>query len=169
MQYLFGIVLSLLSLFLILLVLVQRGRGGGLTGALGGAGGGSAFGAKAGDTFTRVTSVVTLVWILLCSVALAMLQTSGDSKLQGGTTAPPITGAVGAPAAEGETPAATRFNPGDDAAPAATTPDLDQPATEAPKAETPAAPAAEAPQTEAPAAEAPAAEAPKSEEKPAAE
>jgi preprotein translocase subunit SecG len=34
-----------IALFLILLVLVQRGRGGGLAGALGGAGGQSAFGA----------------------------------------------------------------------------------------------------------------------------
>ena len=32
----FAIVLSLLAIFLILLVLVQRGRGGGLAGALGG-------------------------------------------------------------------------------------------------------------------------------------
>ena len=45
------------SIFLILLVLVQRGRGGGLAGALGGSGGSSAFGAKAGDTFTIITSV----------------------------------------------------------------------------------------------------------------
>ena len=38
-QYLFGALLFLMSLFLILLVLVQRGRGGGLTGAFGGMGG----------------------------------------------------------------------------------------------------------------------------------
>ena len=53
----FFIVIALIgiALFLILLVLVQRGRGGGLAGALGGAGGQSAFGAKAGDTFTKIT------------------------------------------------------------------------------------------------------------------
>ncbi len=34
-QVFFGIVIFLVSTFLILLVLVQRGRGGGLTGALG--------------------------------------------------------------------------------------------------------------------------------------
>ena len=39
------------SLFLIALVLIQRGRGGGLAGAFGGAGGQSAFGTKAGDVF----------------------------------------------------------------------------------------------------------------------
>ncbi|MFM9196710.1 MAG: preprotein translocase subunit SecG, partial [Planctomycetia bacterium] len=48
-RLLLGSMLVLTSLFLILLVLVQRGRGGGLAGALGGMGGQSAFGTKAGD------------------------------------------------------------------------------------------------------------------------
>jgi len=63
--FIFGLLLFFLSLFLILIVLVQRGRGGGLTGALGGMGGQSAFGAKAGDTFTRITVVTAVLWILL--------------------------------------------------------------------------------------------------------
>lgn len=74
-QYVFGILLFFLSLFLILLVLVQRGRGGGLTGALGGMGGQSAFGAKAGDTFTRVTMVTATLWILMCMAAIKFLAT----------------------------------------------------------------------------------------------
>lgn len=74
-QYVFGIALFFLSLFLILLVLVQRGRGGGLTGALGGMGGQSAFGAKAGDTFTRVTMVTATLWILMCMAAIRFLAT----------------------------------------------------------------------------------------------
>jgi preprotein translocase subunit SecG len=58
--------LFLLSgVFLILLVLVQRGRGGGLVGALGGAGGSSPFGSRAGDTFTRITIGAAGVWLLL--------------------------------------------------------------------------------------------------------
>lgn len=73
LQYLFGPVLFLVSLFLILLVLVQRGRGGGLAGALGGMGGQSAFGSKAGDVFTRITVVVAAIWILLCCLAIACL------------------------------------------------------------------------------------------------
>ena len=52
----------LVSGFLILVILVQRGRGGGLTGALGGMGGQSAFGTKAGDLFTKITIVVALMW-----------------------------------------------------------------------------------------------------------
>jgi preprotein translocase subunit SecG len=60
------IALWISSIFLIILVLIQRGRGGGLAGALGGMGGQSAFGAKAGDTFTRVTVCVAGAWILIC-------------------------------------------------------------------------------------------------------
>ncbi|MHB0957548.1 MAG: preprotein translocase subunit SecG [Pirellulaceae bacterium] len=70
---LFGILLFVTALFLILLVLVQRGRGGGLSGALGGMGGQSAFGTKAGDLFTRITIVVATVWILLCILAILVL------------------------------------------------------------------------------------------------
>jgi preprotein translocase subunit SecG len=74
----FAIVLSLVAIFLILLVLVQRGRGGGLAGALGGMGGSSAFGAKAGDVFTRITIVTASIWILLCLFALEWAKHRGD-------------------------------------------------------------------------------------------
>jgi preprotein translocase subunit SecG len=70
---LFGILLFVTALFLILLVLVQRGRGGGLSGALGGMGGQSAFGTKAGDLFTRITIAVATFWILLCIFAILVL------------------------------------------------------------------------------------------------
>jgi preprotein translocase subunit SecG len=70
---LFGILLFVTALFLILLVLVQRGRGGGLSGALGGMGGQSAFGTKAGDLFTRITIVVATVWILLCILTILVM------------------------------------------------------------------------------------------------
>ena len=59
------------SLFLMLLVLVQRGKGGGLTGALGGMGGQSAFGSKAGDAFTKITIITAAIWIGLCMVTIA--------------------------------------------------------------------------------------------------
>jgi len=68
-----GFTLVFTSLFLILLVLVQRGRGGGLAGALGGMGGQSAFGTKAGDMFTRITVGVAAFWIVLCILATNLL------------------------------------------------------------------------------------------------
>jgi preprotein translocase subunit SecG len=76
MQYLFGILMFVTAVFLILLVLVQRGRGGGLAGAFGGMGGQSAFGTKAGDLFTRITMVVATFWILLCIASIAVLNSN---------------------------------------------------------------------------------------------
>ncbi len=68
LQFLTGllyILIALTSVFLICLVLIQRGKGGGLAGAFGGAGGSSAFGTKAGDVFTRVTMISAGIWIAL--------------------------------------------------------------------------------------------------------
>jgi preprotein translocase subunit SecG len=84
-QGLFGILLVLMAIFLILLVLVQRGRGGGLAGALGGMGGSSAFGAKAGDVFTRITIIAAAIWIVLCIAASRWgSSTSSRINIQGG-------------------------------------------------------------------------------------
>jgi preprotein translocase subunit SecG len=54
-----------LSLFMILLVLIQKGRGGGLSSAFGGVGGNTAFGAKTGDVLTWATSIVFGVFLIL--------------------------------------------------------------------------------------------------------
>jgi preprotein translocase subunit SecG len=59
------IILFLIGVVLIGLVLIQRGRGGGLVGALGGTGGSSPFGSRAGDMFTRVTLGLAVAWIVL--------------------------------------------------------------------------------------------------------
>src|SRR5947199_10480860 len=67
-------ILLLLGIFLILLVLIQRGKGGGLIGALGGTGGSSPFGSRAGDQFTRLTIYVALVWLLLTMIQVKAIQ-----------------------------------------------------------------------------------------------
>src|SRR5687768_17273641 len=67
---LFEIVTCVIAVFLILLILVQRGRGGGLAGALGGMGGQSAFGTRAGDTFTWITYIAAALWILLATFTI---------------------------------------------------------------------------------------------------
>jgi len=60
------VLLFVVSLILTLLVLIQKGRGGGLSSAFGGGGGGStAFGAKTGDVLTWATSIVFGVFMLL--------------------------------------------------------------------------------------------------------
>ncbi|MFO0064318.1 MAG: preprotein translocase subunit SecG [Pirellulaceae bacterium] len=95
-QYFFGITTFLISLFLILLILVQRGRGGGLSGALGGPGGQSAFGTKAGDIFTRITIVTAAIWIFWCALAVWWMQIPDVVDLNsGGGAAIPVGGAVG--------------------------------------------------------------------------
>jgi preprotein translocase subunit SecG len=63
----FSMLLALASVLLIGLVLLQRGRGGGLAGAFGATGGQSAFGTKAGDIFTRLTICTAVVWVALAA------------------------------------------------------------------------------------------------------
>ena len=141
-HYAFIIPLSLLSIFLMLVILVQRGRGGGLTGALGGMGGQSAFGTKAGDLFTRITIGVAVVWILLCMLTLKVLNppnASASTPAQAKTTDKTKPGGLG-PAAvpEGATtsdsqttpPAGSASKAGDSKADDSTT--GESPATSAP-------------------------------------
>ena len=104
MHFLFGTLMLVISVFLILLVLVQRGRGGGLTGALGGAGGQSAFGTKAGDTFTRVTYGAAILWIFVCMMAIKVLQV--PAPLAGGPSRPAVKSGTRSSDAT-ETPSAT--------------------------------------------------------------
>jgi preprotein translocase subunit SecG len=67
--------------FLILVVLLQQGRGGGLGGAFGG-GATQVFGGRgAGNFMTRVTAACATVFILT-SIALAWLSSSGDRELR---------------------------------------------------------------------------------------
>jgi preprotein translocase subunit SecG len=80
-----------LGLLLILTILIQRGKGGGLVGAFGGAGGSSPFGSKAGDTFTRITLTMAAIWVLLIMIHIkvAKLDTeknSGKKEAQANTT-----------------------------------------------------------------------------------
>ena len=73
-----------IGLFLILLVLIQRGKGGGLIGALGGAGGSSPFGSRAGDQFTRITIYVALVWLFLTMAQVRVIQFAETQSILGG-------------------------------------------------------------------------------------
>jgi preprotein translocase subunit SecG len=75
----FNTLIVLTSLFLIFLVLIQRGKGGGLAGAFGGVGGSSAFGTKAGDTFTRVTVITASIWILMAMLLVVLTSRKTDS------------------------------------------------------------------------------------------
>src|SRR5688500_1766174 len=71
MNFLFWTTLCLfifVCFFMILLILIQKGRGGGLASAFGGAGGNTAFGSKTGDVLTWATSIVFGIFLLLAIV-----------------------------------------------------------------------------------------------------
>jgi preprotein translocase subunit SecG len=69
----------IVCIFLVLVILIQKGRGGGLASAFGGAGGNTAFGSKTGDVLTWVTAVVFGIFILL-AVALNLLSDYQNRK-----------------------------------------------------------------------------------------
>jgi preprotein translocase subunit SecG len=104
------VLLAFFAIFMIVLVLLQRGKGGGLTGAFTGMGGQSAFGTKAGDTFTKITMWTAFLWIVLCAATVRYLKGGGDSKLEGDLGGERPVSTDGAGAAGGLLPA---IPPGD--------------------------------------------------------
>lgn len=86
-------------LFMTLLILIQKGRGGGLASAFGGAGGNTAFGSKTGDVLTWATSVVFGVFLLLAIVLNLVAnrihaQQAGALESAAPTTAAPVDSAA---------------------------------------------------------------------------
>lgn len=82
----------ILCAIFVLLILIQKGRGGGISSAFGGAGGNTAFGSKTGDVLTWATSIVFAVFLLMC-VALNFLATevnASQTKDVNQQVAPPV-------------------------------------------------------------------------------
>jgi preprotein translocase subunit SecG len=90
-----NVVTVVLTLFLIGIILIQRGKGGGLAGAFGGMGGSSAFGTKTGDVFTKITVGVAMAWILL-SMLMVVLTNRRNTSAWGNDPATSITKELGA-------------------------------------------------------------------------
>ena len=65
---------------LILIVLIQRGKGGGLAGAFGAAGGSSAFGSRAGDAFTRITIYLAAFWALAIVIQARIVNSTAKDE-----------------------------------------------------------------------------------------
>jgi preprotein translocase subunit SecG len=110
------ILFTLVSVIMILVVLIQKGRGGGLAGAFGGGGGSTAFGSKTGDVLTWATSIIFGIFLLL-AITLNLLtryETSGNVQpspvvpIQNSTPSAPARPAPSAPAAAPAGPAATQ-------------------------------------------------------------
>ncbi len=60
-----AVLFVLVSIVLVLVILIQKGRGGGLSGAFGGGMGGGLLGSKTGDFLTWVTIVLVGVFLTL--------------------------------------------------------------------------------------------------------
>lgn len=81
-SHLLNAVIIILGLLLMLIVLIQRGKGGGLAGAFGGAGGSSPFGSRTADAFVKITLYLAAVWVLfiMIHVKLVKLDTSQQAE-----------------------------------------------------------------------------------------
>src|SRR5437870_9319424 len=83
------------AIILMLLVLIQKGRGGGLASAFGGVGGHTAFGSKTGDVLTWATAVLFGVFLLLAVVAnLTFNRANTQARAGVGASAPVSTPAA---------------------------------------------------------------------------
>lgn len=78
---------ALAALILVLVVLIQKGRGGGLSSAFGGIGN-SLLGTKTGDFLTWVTICLVAVWLLLSIAAAKWFKPQVSEYLQTQQEAP---------------------------------------------------------------------------------
>ena len=77
-----GIVWSVIAVTLILIILVQKGKGGGLSAAFGGAGGGGLLGTKTGDFLTWVTISLVILFLLLTIIMVKWYKDTGSEGLE---------------------------------------------------------------------------------------
>lgn len=123
------------SLLLIGVVLIQKGRGGGLATAFGGGSGtATAFGSKTGDVLTWATSVIFGIFLILAIILNLIANFRSPQPLAGVTAEPPpASGPAGAVplTVPGSAPAT---------APAATAEDVGRPAQGSQSPDTPAPP-----------------------------
>jgi preprotein translocase subunit SecG len=108
----------LTCILLIGIILLQKGRGGGLSGAFGGAGGGqSAFGAKTGDVLTWATVALAsffLIMAIVMNFVFRPARVTAEDQPPGGTPTEEVSLPAELP---GETPPATTQPAGEMTAP----------------------------------------------------
>lgn len=75
----------IVSLFLILVVLVQQGKGADLAGAFGGGGSQTAFGARGATTLLHKLTTTFFILFVITSMALAIVQARPRGSVMGGS------------------------------------------------------------------------------------
>lgn len=148
----FAVLFGFLCVLLIIVILLQRGRGGGLSGAFGGVGGAAstAFGSKTGDMLTWITVGMAVVFLFFAVLLNYVFRPPSTT-----IASPP---AISAPAQLPTAPATSgpvSSVPSIPATDSSTEMPIEIPVPQAPATETPAAqtPAAETPATDATATE----------------
>jgi len=81
--YFFLLLLVLTSLCLIAVVLIQSGRGAGLSGAFGMGEGQAVFGNRAGDVLTKATEIFAIAFMVLCIAVTYQSKHAQDSIMSG--------------------------------------------------------------------------------------
>ena len=96
---LYGLVIAIhviVSLVLIAVILLQAGRGGGLSDTFGGSSTQTLFGTKTSVFLTRATAASAIIYILTCLSLAVMTSHRGRSLVSGGARQPVTQGHQGA-------------------------------------------------------------------------
>ena len=89
MTVLLVIIHVLISIFLILVVLLQQGKGADLAGAFGGGGSQTAFGARGATTLLHKLTTGFFIAFVVTSLSLAILQARPRSSVMSGSPSAP--------------------------------------------------------------------------------
>jgi preprotein translocase subunit SecG len=127
---LISVLFVLICILLVGVILLQKGRGGGLSGAFGGAGGHTAFGSRTGDMFTWVTVALVAMFLLLGVTAVRVFRPG---------TPTPVAADQIVPAADTQPAEMPETAPAE--MPIMEIPAIEVPAVEVPAVEVPAEPA----------------------------
>ena len=117
--YLVAAIYVLVCLVLIMVILLQQGKGGDIASAFGGGSSQAAFGARSGATVLSRATTVCFVLFLLGALTLSILGQRGPGSVVGGRAAPADTSSAGTSLVDGPVgtqAAAAGLDPGTGAA-----------------------------------------------------
>jgi preprotein translocase subunit SecG len=113
LYYFTAVVYVLVCLVLMMVILLQQGKGGDIANAFGGGTSQAAFGARSGATVLSRATTIAAVMFILGALALGIIGQRGPGSVIGGRVpqaapAPPVQTAPGAPGAPAQPPPAAQ-------------------------------------------------------------